>query len=154
MPRTTYLRLTTWALALIHTFPARKHVAAFFAAPSLNEAWKGFGALIAIGLYLLPVDIQARGLTALWRKRGNVLRAGALLLVVVHAVPALDHLPPLVESASWGDAWRGLGASLAIAWFLTPLSMQARAIATLVRVGRAHPRSVERPTESLGSTSF
>jgi hypothetical protein len=130
------VRLATWTLAFIHTFPARKHLAAFLVAPSLDEGWKGLGALVAIALYLLPVRVQTRALVALWRNRQGVLRAAALLLVVVHAVPAVDHLPRLLHSGHWEDAWRGLGASLAMAWFLAPLSMQARAVGALARPGR------------------
>jgi hypothetical protein len=142
---TALLRLATWTLALVHTFPARKHLAAFFEAPSMHEAWKGFGALVAIGIYLLPVSLQARGLKALWRKRRNVLRASAVLLVVVHAVPAFDHLPRFLAAGHWEDAWRGIGASLAIGWFLAPLSLQARAIAALVRIRMPRPSpAVER----------
>ncbi len=136
MSSTALVRLVTWTLAFIHTFPARKHLAAFLVAPSLDEGWKGLGALAAIALYLLPVRVQTRALVALWQRRRSVLRAAALLLVAVHAVPAFDHVPRLLESGLWEDAWRGLGASLAMAWFLAPLSMQARTVGALVQLGR------------------
>ena len=60
MSSTALVRLVTWTLAFIHTFPARKHLAAFLVAPSLDEGWKGLGALAAIALYLLPVRVQTR----------------------------------------------------------------------------------------------
>ena len=130
------LRLATWTLAFVHTFPARAHTAAFLEKPSLGDAWKGFGGILAVGIYLLPVGIQARALTALWRKRRSLLRAGALLLALVHAVPAFDHLPRWLASGSWADAWRGVGASLAVAWFLAPLAVQTRAIRGLAHATR------------------
>jgi hypothetical protein len=130
------LRIATWVLAIVHTFPARAHAAAFFEKPSLADAWKGFGGILAVGLYLLPIGVQARALTVLWRKHRSLLRAAALVLVLVHAVPAFDHLPRWLASGSWGDAWRGLGGSLAVAWFLAPLSMQARAVRALAHAAR------------------
>jgi hypothetical protein len=33
--------------------------------------------------------------------------------------------------AAWGDAWRGLGACVAILWFALPLPVQARTVAAL-----------------------
>jgi hypothetical protein len=148
MRRTAVLRLITLGLALVHTFPARKHLLAFFATPSLSEAWEGFGALLAIALYLLPVHVQARALTALWREHRGLLRACGVLLAVVHAVPAADHLPRFVESLSWADAWRGLGSTVAVAWFLAPLTQQRRVIAALARLARLHP-----PALAVGSES-
>ena len=136
MRRATLLRATTMALAFLHTFPARKHLGLFVAAPSLSEGWKGFGALIAIGLYLLPVSVQARGLHALWRRWPIVLRGLGALLAVAHFVPALDHLPRLMASPSWGDAWRGVGSGMAVLWFATPLAAQGRLIAALARFAR------------------
>src|SRR5579859_4304252 len=69
MRRSMLLRAATLVLACVHTFPATKHIAAFWRFPSLSEGWEGFGALFAIGLYLLPLRVQARGLRALWRRR-------------------------------------------------------------------------------------
>jgi hypothetical protein len=128
MASTALLRSATWTLAIAHSFPARNHLAALIEAPSFDEAWKGLGALVAIVLYLLPVRVQARALTALWSNCRGVLRTSALVLVVVHAVPALEHLPRFLSSGSWGDAWRGIGATLAVLWFLAPLRAQARII--------------------------
>lgn len=137
------LRLSTCVLAYVHTFPARKHLVAFYERPSWTEAWEGFGALIAVALYLLPVSIQARALTALWQERRIVLRVCGLLLALVHAVPAADHLPRFVAAADWGDAWRGLGSTLAIAWFLAPLPIQASIVAAVARLGRLrHARTI------------
>ena len=130
------LRLSTFALAYVHTFPARKHLVAFYERPSWMEAWEGFGALLAITLYLLPVSVQARALTALWQERRYVLRACGLLMALVHAVPAADHLPRFIAAPGWADGWRGLGSTLAIAWFLAPLPIQAIVIASLARLGR------------------
>jgi hypothetical protein len=161
MSRTGLLRSATLMLAFVHTFPAHTHLAAFLQTPTLADAWKGFGALLAIGLYLLPVGVQARGLAALWRRRSGLLGAGALLLVVVHAVPACDHVPRMLKSCTWADAWRGVGAMLAVAWFLAPLSLQARAVKALARLAcvnlgadpswRATRRS--RPHDAHGSTA-
>jgi hypothetical protein len=127
------VRPVTLSLAFVHTFPARTHVMAFLENRSLGDGWKGLGALFAIGFYLLPVGVQARALARAWHNRRLVLRAAAWLLVAVHAVPALDHLPLFARSGAWGDAWRGLGSLFAIGWFLTPLSLQARAIVVLKR---------------------
>jgi hypothetical protein len=136
MQRTAVLRLATFAMAFVHTFPARKHLVEFFARPSLEAAWEGFGAVIAIVLYLLPVRVQSRVLTTLWREHRVLLRASGVLLAVVHAVPAADHLPRFVETLTWGDAWRGFGSAVAVAWFLSPVTLQRRVVVALSRVGR------------------
>jgi hypothetical protein len=148
MPRTALLRLLTLALAFVHTFPARKHLAAFFERPSWTEAWEGFGALLAIVLYLLPVRVQVRALATLWREHRGLLRAGGLVLAAVHAVPAFDHLPRFVESFGWYDAWRGIGSALALAWFLMPVPFQAGLIGALARLAGAHPLGLALRSES------
>jgi hypothetical protein len=140
MRHTGWVRAATFVLALVHTFPARKHLAAFVDRPSFTEGWEGFGALVAIALYLLPVRTQARALGALWRERRGVLRALTLLLAVVHAVPAADHLPRFVALFDWSDGWRGLGSAAAVLWFLAPAPWQAR---VLVVSGRAYTRASE-----------
>jgi len=140
MNRSLFLRCITFGLAFVHTFPARRHLGAFFAHPSLDEAWKGFGALLAIGLYLLPVRVQARGLAALWRERRVALGIGGFVLAVAHVVPAYDHLPKFVASPNWGDAWRGFGATFAALWFVLPLPAQARALTWLARRAAVIPR--------------
>jgi hypothetical protein len=129
--RNVLLRALTLALAFLHAFPANKHLTLWLAHPSVDEAWKGFGAVLAIALYMMPVGWQARALGHLWRQRRTALVAAGIVLAMVHAVPASDHLPRLLAHASWGDAWRGIGAAIAIAWFLMPLPVQARALALL-----------------------
>jgi hypothetical protein len=131
MRRTAFLRTLTLALAFLHTLPARKHLVAFIAAPSWTEGWKGIGAAVAVALYLLPVKVQARALQLLWGRRAFVLRALGIVLAVAHAVPATDHLPRLVASFTFGDAWRGIGAAIAVVWFVAPLRAQARVVAAL-----------------------
>jgi hypothetical protein len=136
MRRIAVIRTLTFALAFIHTFPARKHLGAFAADPSWSEGWKGVGAVVAIALYLLPVHVQSRGLAFLWRERRVLLSTVAVVLAIVHLVPALDHVPALLREPTWGDAWRGIGSAIAVAWFLAPLPAQARLISWLGRVAR------------------
>jgi Carbohydrate family 9 binding domain-like len=119
------------ALALVHTFPARKHVGLFLQHPSWEEGWKGFGAVIAIAIYLLPLKVYVRALGFLWARSRIALALGGWVLAAVHAVPAGDHLPRLLAEPTWGDAWRGVGAALACAWFLAPLRVQAVALRAL-----------------------
>ena len=123
-------------LAYVHTLPARKHFAALLVEPSVDEAWKALGAMIAVVLYLLPPRIHARVLGALWTRRRGLLVAGGWLLAIAHAVPALDHLPRFFAEPTYGDAWRGLGSALASAWFVAPLPLQARAVAIVRRLVR------------------
>jgi hypothetical protein len=128
MRNTGWLRAATIVLALVHTFPARKHLAAFVDRPSFTEGWEGFGALVAIALYLLPVRTQARALGALWREHRGALRVLTFLLALVHAVPAADHLPRFLALFDWADGWRGLGSAAAVLWFLAPAPWQARVV--------------------------
>ena len=141
MKRPALLRAVTLALACVHTFPARKHLLAFAHAPSLSEGWKGFGALIAIALYLLPPAAQARALVSLWRDHRVVLRIGTAILAAAHAVPAFDHLPRFFGNGGWADAWRGFGSAIAVAWFAAPVPVQATVVAALGRLLRpsGHP---------------
>jgi hypothetical protein len=145
MRRSVLLRAVTLALAFVHTFPARKHLALFVAAPSWSEGWKGIGALAAIGLYLLPVSLQARGLALLWQRRAWLLRVAGVVLAVAHAVPASDHLPRFFATGGLGDAWRGIGAAFAVVWFLAPLRVQARLLAELARWLRPSPSAKPAP---------
>jgi hypothetical protein len=154
MRRSAFLRALTLALALLHTLPARKHLAALLTAHSASqgftEGWKGIGATVAIGLYLLPVDVQTRGLRYLWSKRAWELRVAGALLAIAHAVPALDHVPRLIASPNFADAWRGIGATIAVAWFAAPVRAQARVLGALVRFVRpsapaAHQVTAARP---------
>jgi hypothetical protein len=123
------LRAALLVLAFVHSFPARKHLLAFVAAPSLEEAWKGIGAACAIALYLAPIAWHVRALGFLWSRARFVLALGGVALALAHAVPALDHLPRLVAEPSLADAWRGLGSFAAFVWFLLPLPVQGRALA-------------------------
>ena len=119
MGRTKYLRGITIALAAMHLLPARHHLADFFASPSMSDAWKGFGALVAITLLALPQRFQARLAALVWK-----YRAIGVVIAAAHVVPALDHLPKLVASFTFGDAWKGLGATIAVLWFLAPRAVQ------------------------------
>ncbi len=134
MRRDLLLRCAMIALACVHTFPCTKHLAAFVVAPSWGEAWKGLGAALAVTLYLLPPSLVARALVRAWHARRGALAVGGWVLAAVHVVPALDHVPRLIETGGWGDAWRGLGATLATIWFLLPVPTQARALGALRRV--------------------
>ncbi len=119
MGRKTYLRGITLALAAMHSLPARHHLADFFAGPNPADAWKGFGALGAIALLVLPQRIQARLATLVWK-----YRLIGVVIAVAHVVPALDHLPKLFAAFTFGDAWKGIGATIAILWFLAPRAVQ------------------------------
>jgi hypothetical protein len=136
MKRSMLVRALALALAFVHTFPARGHIAAFLVRPTLADAGKGFGALAAVILYLLPASWQARGLGVLWRRR-RWLRAVAWSLAVVHMVPLLDHLPRYLDSGDWADAWRGFGACIAVLWFVAPPSQQATVLSTAAALGGA-----------------
>ncbi|HEX4448250.1 MAG TPA: hypothetical protein VH044_15990 [Polyangiaceae bacterium] len=136
MKRPALLRAVTLTLAYAHTFPARKHLLAFVHAPSIAEGWRGFGALLAIGLYLLPPALQARALVSLWRNHGRLLRVATAALAAAHATAAFDHVPRFLAMGGWADGWRGLGSSLAVIWFAAPVPVQAALIATVGRLVR------------------
>jgi len=126
--RNAFVRLVTLVLAFIHAFPAVKHLRIFLTDPTPAEAWKGFGAVLAVALYLLPPSWQAHALGALWRRRRRVLVAGGWALALVHVVPAADHLPAFVIAPAWADFWRGVGAACAVIWFVLPIHVQAHAL--------------------------
>jgi hypothetical protein len=130
--RTSALTLISFGLAFVHLFPARKHLGLFVEAPSLGEAWKGFGAVAAIIFLALPRGLQATLVTKIWRQR-RLASALGFVLAVAHVVPALDHLPAFLASLTWADAWRGLGASMAVLWFASPVRAQARLMALVAR---------------------
>jgi hypothetical protein len=136
MSRLSILRVLTLGMAFVHSFPACRHIGLFVEAHSLSEGWKGLGALVAIGLYLLPVDVQARALATLWNGYRTPLRIVSMLLIVAHAVPAFEHVPGFVHLPSWSDFWRGFGALAAIAWFACPQPAQVKVIARLGRLAR------------------
>ncbi len=124
------------ALAWLHTFPARKHLAELAVAPSLDEAWKGLGALMAVLVFLLPIDLARRALRSAGRWTG-VLTTSLLVLAIVHLVPAMDHLPRWVVRPSFSDGWRGLGAAAATTAFLFG---GLRQLARAQRVRRPSPQ--------------
>jgi hypothetical protein len=140
MPRLSHDRLVVrtlaWLLAWGHSFPAIKHLRALVDVPSLAEAYKGLGAAAAVVLYLAPTEWQARALVGLWHRRRSVLTVACVALVVVHAIPALDHVPSFLHDPTWADAWRGFGAAVAVVWFTLPTPTQARALAVLARPSR------------------
>ncbi len=126
------LRLIALGLAAMHLLPATHHIGDFVRSPSTSDAWKGFGAVFAVIALALPVRFQARIAKTLWTHRAWGM-AISLLLVVAHLVPAADHVPKLVTSLAWSDAWRGIGASIAIAWFIAPRAWQVAGIRWGVR---------------------
>ncbi len=103
-------------LAWLHTFPARKHLAELAAAPSLDEAWKGLGALLAVIVFLLPGELARGALRRAGRWPGMVTTS-LFVLAIVHLVPAVDHLPRWVVHPSFSDGWRGIGAVAATTAF-------------------------------------
>lgn len=140
--RSNILRAGMLVLAYAHTFPAQKHVVLFAQAPSVAEAWKGFGACIAVAFYLVPPRIHARILCAIHRRLPTMLRVAGVLLALAHLVPALDHVPRFVASGAFADGWRGLGALAAATWFILPLPLQSWLLhaAWLSRAARAQRR--------------
>lgn len=129
---TSALTLLSFGLAFVHLFPARKHLALFFETPSVGEGWKGLGAVAAIVFLALPRARQVQLVTTIWRRR-RLASALGFVLAAAHAVPALDHLPAFLASPTWADAWRGLGSSLAVLWFASPVRAQSQAIALFAR---------------------
>jgi hypothetical protein len=129
---TSALTLLSFGLAFVHLFPAQKHLGLFFESPSVGEAWKGFGAVAAILFLALPRGRQVGFVTALWRRR-RLASALGLGLAIVHAVPALDHVPAFLASFTWADAWRGLGSLAAMLWFASPVRFQGRVMAVVAR---------------------
>jgi hypothetical protein len=127
----TWIRGVMLAAAFLHGFPATKHLRAFFAQPSWGEAWKGFGALAAIAIYMLPPSVIARAVIDVWRKHRVLVALAGWTLAWVHLVPALDHVPRFVESPTWGDGWRGIGALTAALWFVAPVSVQCAIVRTV-----------------------
>jgi hypothetical protein len=143
MRRSAVLRLVTLGLAWVHTFPLSHHLGAFLRKPEVSEGWKGFGSLVAVGLYLLPVQVQVRGLRALWRRRA-LLSTVTWTLAAAHAVPLVDHFPKWAASGTWADAWRSAGTAFAIAWFVLPVSQQASLLTAVVRLTRYDATPVQR----------
>ena len=87
-----------------------------------SDAWKGIGATVAVALLLVPAGRQARVINVL--RQARLLSLCALLLVIVHLVPALDHVPKFLATPNFADGWRALGSCLAVLWFGAPRSVQ------------------------------
>ncbi|WP_146651982.1 hypothetical protein [Labilithrix luteola] len=66
------------------------------------------------------------------RDRGLACLA-SMTLTLAHVVPARDHLPRFLASVSWGDAWRGFGACLAVFWFARWAASTVRRVPVLAR---------------------
>ena len=128
--RLSPLRVVLALLALGHTYPVRRHLALLWTEPSFGEAWKGFGPLIAIIVFCLPVRWYANGLRALLKRRA-LLCAGTAALIAAHLVPATEHVPAFLAHPSWADGWRGVGAATAVVWFILPLAVQGRIVGAL-----------------------
>jgi hypothetical protein len=130
--RGRWLRAVMVLVGLAHSLPASKHLALFLGSPSLAEAWKGFGALAAMAIYLLASpSAVAAALLAVHRRSPRALSVAGLLLAAAHAVPALDHVPAFLAHPSFADGWRGFGSLAAALWFIAPLPAQARALGAL-----------------------
>lgn len=134
------LRILLVGLGLVHMLPASKHLAALAAQPSFGDAWKGPGAAVAVILYFLPPVRQARLLGALARRGRLALSIAGFVLVAVHLVPALDHVPAFVRAPSFGDGWRALGTTIACLWFALPVALQGRCVAALRAPSPRAPR--------------
>jgi hypothetical protein len=106
----------------MHILPARHHLAQLVVQPSLPDAWKGAGAALAVAFLMLPTRSQAK-LFVLLRGRAFITIA-ALALVLVHLVPASDHIPRFVSSPSFADGWRAAGTLVAVTWFAAPRTFQ------------------------------
>jgi hypothetical protein len=120
-------RFTLWtiassALALLHTLPARHHLADMLARFDSSDAWKGIGAAIAVVMLAVPAPKQARVIAVF--RRAHLLGLAAALLVVVHLVPAFDHVPKLFAAPNFADGWRALGSCIAVLWFGAPRTFQ------------------------------
>ncbi|MEW5852257.1 MAG: hypothetical protein AB2A00_25935 [Myxococcota bacterium] len=128
-----WLRLVTLVLAWAHSFPAAKHLGLFVDNPSLTEAWKGFGALAAVVIYLLPVPWLVGRIQVLWQRRRVVVQLATTVLVVAHLVPAVDHLPRFWAEPGWSEGWRGVGSLLAATWLALPVDWQGRVLQWVLR---------------------
>jgi hypothetical protein len=127
-------------LALMHLLPVTHHGRELLAAPSLGDAWKTVGASAAVLLLAMPTPWLMK-LVGRTLNRGRTVSVLATLLAIAHVVPAADHLPKLLASPNWGDAWRGIGAALAVTWFASPRALQLRLVRAWFRPLRA-PRGV------------
>jgi hypothetical protein len=135
--RPTKLSWLALGLAAMHLLPARHHLGDFLVAPSVGDAWKGFGAALAVLVLMLPTGVQARLARMLWKHRvAGVVMSSAL--AVAHLVPATDHVPKLLVHITWGDGWRAVGSSVAVVWFVLPRGMQLEVVRVLARVAKGN----------------
>jgi hypothetical protein len=73
--------------------------------------------------------------------RRALLRTLTIALAFVHSFPASKHLAAFAAAAPWSadalsEAWKGVGAALAVCLYLLPVSVQVRALAHLWRFRR------------------
>ncbi len=123
-------RVIAVSLAALHVLPARHHLADMFARFNGADAWKGIGAAIAVAFLLLDCRVHSR-VIATFKKNPPLLPLGAALLVIVHLVPAIDHVPKFFAHVNFADGWRALGASIAIMWFASPRAFQLAVVRLL-----------------------
>ena len=123
-------------LAVMHVLPATHHGRDLLAAPNAGDAWKAIGASAAVLLLTMPTPWLMK-LVRRTQSRWHTVSVAATLLAIAHVVPAADHLPKLLASPSWADAWRGVGATLAVAWFASPRALQLRLVRAWFRPLRA-----------------
>ncbi len=126
-------------LALLHLLPATHHGRDFIAAANDSDAWKAIGSAAAVLLVAMPTPWLMK-LAA--RVRARYLGVVATLLAVAHVVPAADHLPKLLASPSWADAWRGVLAAVAVAWVASPRALQLRLVRFWFRPLRSQARAL------------
>jgi hypothetical protein len=70
------------------------------------------------------------------RARWLILRLATLGLAAVHAFPATHHLARLVQAPGLGEAWKGIGATFAVGFYLLPPRLHARVLARAWRSAR------------------
>ncbi len=115
LPRRAPLRLLFLVLAILHLFPAWNHIAQFVASPSWQDAWKGFGALFASAIFVLPLRLQVRLLR--WIGQGDrssvdgrIVRPivyaslGLIGTAMVWAGCSANQLTPNMDAGGIGDA--------------------------------------------------
>ena len=118
--RSPALRGLLLLLAVLHTLPAAHHLHDFFARPGLSDAWKGFGALVAVWLFAGGGPRIGRAVACIRRAGPRAIALSRVLLVAAHAVPLVDHLPRAIATAAFGDTWKAAGSLVAIAILSVP----------------------------------
>jgi len=63
----------------------------------------------------------------------KLVRFVTVALAALHVLPARHHLGDLASSFSMGDAWKGIGAAVAVVFLLLDGRTQARVVAALTR---------------------